>query len=96
MPPAEQERNDLEANAESTPEKKPDESNAAPSSEQVFSIYSINEKRFLVFLAGLAALFSPISANIYYSALNALASHFNTSLSNINLTVTTYLVSTPI
>jgi len=94
MPP-ELERNDIEAIAEQKLPTELDEGTAASSSELVFSIYSVNEKRFLVFLAGLAALFSPLSANIYYSALNTLASDFDTSLSNINLTITTYLVSIP-
>lgn len=94
MPP-DLERNDIEVITEQKqePPAEPDAGNVVSSSEPVFSIYSVNERRFLVFLAGLAALFSPLSANIYYSALNTLASHFDTSLSNINLTITTYLVS---
>ncbi|TVY15282.1 Itaconate transport protein, partial [Lachnellula arida] len=91
MPP-DLERKDIEAIAEQKPPAEPDGDNVVLSSEPVFSIYSVNEQRFLVFLAGLAALFSPLSANVYYSALNTLATHFDTSLSNINLTITTYLI----
>lgn len=43
-------------------------------------------------MASLAALFSPLSANIYYPALNTLSEDLHESLSNINLTITTYLV----
>nr|QTE76010.1 ScyR10 [Scytalidium album] len=76
---------------EKTPETDP-ESIAIAGSVQDFSIYNKTEKLFFVILAGLAALFSPLSANIYYSALNTLATEFHTSLSNINLTITTYLI----
>lgn len=85
---------DLEANLQDKLEVKSGEPVSTLPDEPPFSIYTVNEKRFLVFLAGLAALFSPLSASIYYSALTTLATHFHTSLSNINLTVTTYLVCT--
>jgi hypothetical protein len=58
-----------------------------------FSIYSSREKKFIVFMASLAALLSPLSANIYYPALNILSDELSVSLTLINLTITTYLVS---
>lgn len=60
--------------------------------EPPFSIFSSGEKRFVVIIASLAALFSPLSANIYYPALNTLSEDLHESLSKINLTITTYLV----
>ena len=60
--------------------------------EPPFSIFSRSEKTFIVVIASLAALFSPLSANIYYPALNVLAKDLNVSNSLINLTVTSYLV----
>lgn len=57
-----------------------------------FSIFTSSERRFIVVMASLAALFSPLSANIYYPALNTLPEDLHESLSNINLTITTYLV----
>jgi len=57
-----------------------------------FSIFTSNERRFIVLMASLAALFSPLSANIYYPALNTLSEELHESLSKINLTITTYLV----
>ena len=57
-----------------------------------FSIFSRREKTFLVVMASLAALFSPLSANIYYPALNVLAADLNVSNTLINLTITSYLV----
>lgn len=75
-----------------------DGSTVAPSKsegepEQPYSVFSKGEIRFIVFCASLAALFSPLSANIYYPALTTLATDLNVSNSLINLTVTTYLVS---
>ncbi len=60
--------------------------------EPPFSIYSSREKKFIVLMASLAALLSPLSANIYYPAMNVLADELSVSLTLINLTVTAYLV----
>lgn len=60
--------------------------------EPPFSIFTSSERRFIVVMASLAALFSPLSANIYYPALNTLSEDLHESLSKINLTITTYLV----
>ncbi|TAQ84893.1 hypothetical protein B7494_g6788 [Chlorociboria aeruginascens] len=96
-PPESEGSADIRANAEL--EKKALDKETAedvPQSQQSvdYSVYSITEKRFFIIIASLAALFSPLSANIYYSALNTLATDFHQSLSNISLTVTTYLVRT--
>ena len=63
------------------------------SEDQPHSVFSKSEKMFIVIMASLAALFSPLSANIYYPALNILASDLNVSNALINLTITSYLVS---
>lgn len=71
-----------------TPEKgEPDTSD-----QENYSIFTVREKRILIALAALAALFSPLSANIYYAATTTLARDLNTSIDLINLTVTCYLV----
>ena len=59
-----------------------------------FSIFSRWEKTIYVYTASLAGFASPVSSSIYYPALNLLARDLHTSLSNINLTITTYLVHT--
>ncbi|KAL8832096.1 MAG: hypothetical protein Q9191_000475 [Dirinaria sp. TL-2023a] len=64
----------------------------APDPEPPFSIFSARESNFIVAIASLAALFSPLTANIYYPALNTLSTDLHVSLSKINLTITTYLV----
>jgi hypothetical protein len=57
-----------------------------------YSIFSQNQKRWLVLTASLGALFSPISAQIYFPALNNLAKDLDVSSAKINLSVTTYMV----
>lgn len=57
-----------------------------------FSIFTPNQKKFIVFMASWAGFFSPVSANIYLPALNPLASSLNVSSSLINLTLTSYMV----
>lgn len=77
-------------------QREPDDSSkeleAQQPPEPLFSILSPSEKRFVIVIASLAALFSPLSANIYYPALNTLSEDLHESLSKINLTITTYLV----
>lgn len=57
-----------------------------------FSVFSPSERRFIIMIASLAAVFSPLSANIYFPALNTLSEDLRVSVSKINLTITTYLV----
>lgn len=49
-------------------------------------------KIFTIILASFAAFISPVSASIYYPALNSLASDLNVTVSTINLTITVYMV----
>ena len=60
--------------------------------QRPFSIFSPSERRFIIMIASLAAVFSPLSANIYFPALNTLSEDLHVSASKINLTITTYLV----
>ncbi|KAJ9656137.1 hypothetical protein H2198_005193 [Neophaeococcomyces mojaviensis] len=57
-----------------------------------FSVFSKNQKRFIVFMASWAGFFSPVSSNIYFPALNALAEDLNVSDTLINLTLTSYMI----
>ena len=78
-----------EANGQTEPENASQEQQPP---EPPFSIFTSRERNFVVIMASLAALFSPLSANIYYPALNTLSEDLHESLSKINLTITTYLV----
>ncbi|KIJ66317.1 hypothetical protein HYDPIDRAFT_86715 [Hydnomerulius pinastri MD-312] len=60
--------------------------------EKPYSIYTDSEKWFIVAMAALAALFSPLTANIYFPAIPTIATAFNKSIELINLTVTVYMV----
>jgi multidrug resistance protein len=56
-----------------------------------YSIYSRSGKWTLVAIVAVAGLFSPLPANIYFPAIPALATVFQRSVEDINLTVTIYL-----
>jgi hypothetical protein len=60
--------------------------------EQPHSIFSKRQCVANVYIASLAAFASPVSSSIYYPAMLTLAHDLNTSLTNINLTITTYVV----
>lgn len=63
-----------------------------PDHEPPYSVFSRYERLFYAWLASVAAFASPVSTSIYYPALTVLAKDLNTSLGNINLTITTYMV----
>ncbi|KAH6854029.1 major facilitator superfamily domain-containing protein [Chaetomium sp. MPI-CAGE-AT-0009] len=58
-----------------------------------YSVFNAWEKRFVVFMVALASFFSPVSANIYFPALNTLAQEYRVSTTLINLTITVYMIS---
>lgn len=58
-----------------------------------YSVFTPPQKRLLILTAALASSFSPFSANIYYPSLNSIARDLHVSSSQINLTITTYMVS---
>lgn len=60
--------------------------------DEAYSIFTTPQKRAIVCTASLCAFFSPITATIYFPALNVIAHDLGVSNSDINLTVTTYLV----
>ncbi|KAG1828129.1 major facilitator superfamily domain-containing protein [Suillus variegatus] len=60
--------------------------------EKLYSIYTRQEKWFIVMIASLAGLFSPLTANVYFPAIPTIALAFHRSIESINLTVTAYMV----
>lgn len=60
--------------------------------EAPYSSFSLFEKRMIVLAAALSAFFSPLTAQIYFPALNVVAQAFDVSITRINLTVTTYMI----
>ena len=61
--------------------------------DKPYSVFTHNEKRMIILCAGLAQFFSPISGQIYFPSLDAIAADLHVSNSLVNLTITTYLVS---
>ncbi|KAI1454362.1 major facilitator superfamily transporter [Annulohypoxylon moriforme] len=75
------------------------EADAEPPSEQSdldqrpnYTVFTEWEKRGIVLGAAIGAFFSPLTAQIYLPALNVLAEDFHVTVSQINLTVTTYMI----
>ncbi|KAI9928635.1 hypothetical protein ASPWEDRAFT_180225 [Aspergillus wentii DTO 134E9] len=59
---------------------------------KAYSSFSPFMKKYIVFTAAGAGLFSSLSAQIYFPALNTLAKDLGVSSSLINLTVTSYMI----
>jgi hypothetical protein len=61
--------------------------------EPPFSTFTHTQKKLIVLTISFIGLLSPLSASIYFPAINTLAKDLHVSTTDINLTVTTYLVS---
>lgn len=70
-----------------------DTSNTYEGTDAPYCVLPESEKIFIMLLVSFAAIISPISSSIYFPALNNLASDLNFSISMINISITTYLVS---
>ena len=57
-----------------------------------YTVFSRSQKRFIVFMVAMAGFFSPLSANIYFPALNPLARDLHVSNQLINLSLTSYMI----
>lgn len=63
--------------------------------ETPYSAFTEREKKATILLVSWLALVSPLSASIYFPALDDIASSLHVSIAQINLTITTYQVSKP-
>ncbi|KAK4121615.1 MFS general substrate transporter [Parathielavia appendiculata] len=57
-----------------------------------YSDFSKSTKRWIIAMAACASFVSPMTANIYFPALNPLAADLGVTVNLINLTLTTYMV----
>ena len=57
-----------------------------------YSVFTKPQKLYIAIMAAIGGLFSPLSANIYFPALNAIARDLHVSNRVINLTLTSYMV----
>jgi hypothetical protein len=64
-------------------------------SDKPYSIFTPWQKRFIILAASTGSFISPLTSNIYFPALNTIASDLHVSISQINLTITTYMVRDP-
>jgi hypothetical protein len=68
-----------------------EEESARPSQSAPYSAFSQRQKWTIVGLSSLAAIFGPLSSNIYVPAIPAVVKDFNTTTQRIDLTLTIYL-----
>lgn len=57
-----------------------------------YSVFTTWQKRTLILAASLSAFFSPLTAQIYLPALNSIADDLDITDSQVNLTITTYMI----
>lgn len=57
-----------------------------------YTIFNRYERILYAWVSSVAAFASPVSTSIYYPALTVLATDLDTSLQNINISITTYMV----
>jgi hypothetical protein len=83
---------DPEIDGNATPDVEPPSEAPIIEEQPNYSIFTTWEKRGIILGSATGALLSPLTAQIYLPSLNLLASDLNVSISQINLTVTTYMV----
>ncbi|KAI0133722.1 putative MFS transporter [Xylariales sp. AK1849] len=80
------------AAANPEPTEKQEEKRAIVDSEPPFSIFRSAEKRFIVFIAALTTLLPPLTGSMYYPVIPMLARELQVSITDINYTITAYLI----
>ncbi|EFW99259.1 major facilitator superfamily transporter [Grosmannia clavigera kw1407] len=65
---------------------------ARVNSGPVYSVFTSRQKLFIVSVVTMTSFVSPMTANIYFPALNPIAASLGVSVSLINLTLTTYMI----
>ena len=83
---------DTEVPQETEPAADAEALNHVESSRPVHTVFGKKQKVFIVLLAGIGAFFSPLTASIYFPALNAISADLQVSNELINLTMTTYMI----
>ncbi|KAI0555728.1 MFS general substrate transporter [Xylaria curta] len=79
---------------ERLPSPPPDENESPkfPESQECYHIFTRRQKWNMVFVIGAAGLFSGLSSNIYFPAVDQIAHNLMVSLSLVSLTITSYLI----
>ncbi|KAI0166548.1 major facilitator superfamily transporter [Xylariaceae sp. FL1272] len=63
-----------------------------PSGVAPFTVFTLLQKRGIVFLTALAGVFSPLSSFIFYPAITPIATDLHVSVGLVNLAITTYMI----
>ncbi|TGJ86406.1 hypothetical protein E0Z10_g2356 [Xylaria hypoxylon] len=63
-----------------------------PTDSAPFSVFTPPQKRWILFLAGFASFFSPLSSFIFYPAIVPIASDLGVTVGLVNLAITTYMI----
>lgn len=72
------------------PIERPDHSNILATED--YSVFTVGQKRAIIFAGSFASWFSPMTGSIYFPALDRIAADLNVSNSAMSITVTTYLI----
>lgn len=80
---------DSSAHPQTTPEPA---DMGAPAAPPPYTLFTKTERRIMVVLIALAGWFSTLSSFIYYPAISRIADDLDTSVTLINLTVTSYMI----
>jgi hypothetical protein len=64
-------------------------------SDKPYSVFTPRQKRFIILASSIGTFISPLTSAIYFPALNTIASDLHVSISQINLTITIYMVCAP-
>lgn len=57
-----------------------------------FTVFSVGQKRWIIFLAALSGMFSPMSSFIFYPAITSIARGLHVTVELVNLAITTYMI----
>lgn len=60
--------------------------------ETPYTVFTSTERWLITFIMGVAMFFSPMTANIYFPAMPALAEAMSSTVQDINLTITAYII----
>jgi hypothetical protein len=63
-----------------------------PAAEEIYTVFTRGEITFIAIMASISTFFSPLTASIYFPALNTISTELGVSNTLVNLTVTTYMV----
>ncbi|KAK2751716.1 hypothetical protein FQN55_009157 [Onygenales sp. PD_40] len=73
----------------STDEKPPDPQETTP---RPYTIFTLNERRYLTYLLGFLTLASSLTATIYFPLIDLLSAQYAVSIQAINLSITLYVI----